>query len=79
MENASGTAALSFLTSKLLWTAPTFSFFWELYICVACEVCDASRINLETQVGDMEIHFYGVHHFSPPFALSLITGTAPYF
>lgn len=79
MENASGTAVLSFLTSKLLWTTSTFSFFWELYICIACEMCDASRINLESQVGDMKIHFYDVHHFSPSFALSLITTTAPYF
>lgn len=72
MENASGTTALSFLTSKLLWTVSTFSFFWELYICIACEMCDASRINLESQVGDMKIHFYDVHHFSSSFALTAL-------
>lgn len=79
MENGRGTAALSFLTSKLLRTVLTFSFFWAPYICIACEMCEASRINLESQVGDMKIDFYDVHHFSTSFALSLITGTALYF
>jgi len=71
MENASGSAALSHLIlNYLLWTVPTFSLFWKPYICIACEKSDASRSNLESQVGDMKMYFYDVHHFSPPFALN---------
>lgn len=78
MENASSTAALSYLiVNRLLWTVRTFSFFWKPYICIACEKCDAS--NLESQVGDMKMYFHDVHHFSPPFTLILITRTVLYF
>lgn len=77
MENASGTAALSYLIlTCLLWTVPTFSFFWKPYICTACEKHDASRSSLESQVGNTKMYFYDVHHFSPPFTLILITRTA---
>lgn len=56
MENASGRAALSYLILHcLLWTVPSFSFFWKPYVCIGCEKCSISRSNLENQVGGVKM------------------------